>query len=157
MKRTFFKWETPKADLEKITAEAGKPKKELEDKYRILKKQLGDGTISPPSIAAIKDLTGSKVSTALQTKTTKLLRGKPDSKEELDTIYSYLNILEVSEGLLVCPECGRWYPIGRSVESIPELMPDELREGEKELEWLEKWKDVLPSEALEKGKPFKLE
>jgi uncharacterized protein YbaR (Trm112 family) len=151
----FFSWETPEKDVKDIVADAGKPKKELEEKYRILRKQLGDGTISPPSVAAIKDLTGSKVTTSLQVKATKLLQSKPESKEDLDTLYSYLNTLDVREGLLVCPECGRWYPIGRSVETIPELMPDELREAEKELEWLGKWKDVVPKKVLDEGKPFK--
>ncbi len=153
----FFTWETPENDLKSIVANAGKPKKELEEKYRILRKQLGDGTISPLSIAAIKDLTGSKVTASLQAKATNLLQGKTESKEDLDTLYSYLNVLDVREGLLVCPECGRWYPIGRSVETIPELMPDELREEEKELEWLAKWKGVVPKKVLEEGKPFKPE
>ena len=151
----FFTWETPEKDVMGIVATAGKPKKELEEKYRILRKQLGDGTISPLSIAAINDLTGSKTAASLQVKATKLLEGKPESKEDLDTLYSYLNVLDVREGLLLCPECCRWYPIGRSVETIPELMPDELREEEKELEWLAKWKSVLPNKVLEEGKPFK--
>jgi uncharacterized protein YbaR (Trm112 family) len=153
----FFRWETPEAELKVASKDAGKPLKELEEKYRILKKQLSDGTISPLSIAAIIDLTGSKHTASLLAKTTKLLQGQPESKEDLDTIYRYLNILEVGEGLIFCPECGRWYPIGRSVESIPELMPDELREKEKELEWLDKWKGVVPRKVLDEGKPFKLE
>jgi uncharacterized protein YbaR (Trm112 family) len=143
--------------MKSIVANAGKPKKDLEEKYRILRKQLGDGTISLLSIAAIKDLTGSKATASIQAKATKLLQGKPESKEDLDTLYSYLNILDVRDGLLVCSECGRWYPIGRSVETIPELMPDELREEEKELEWLAKWRDVVPKKVLEKSKPFKPE
>ncbi len=153
----FFTWETPENDMKSIVSNAGKPKKDLEEKYRILRKQLGDGTISLLSIAAIKDLTGSKATASIQAKATKLLQGKPESKEDLDTLYSYLNILDVRDGLLVCSECGRWYPIGRSVETIPELMPDELREEEKELEWLAKWRDVVPKKVLEKGKPFKPE
>jgi uncharacterized protein YbaR (Trm112 family) len=153
----IFSWETPEKETNDIVADSGKPKKELEEKYTILRKQLSDGTISPPSIEAIKDLTGFNKIITLQTKVTTLLSAKLESKEDLDTLYSYLNILEVREGLLVCPECSRWYPIGRSVESIPELMPDELREPEKELEWLGKWKGVVPSKVLETGKPFKLE
>jgi len=151
----FFNWETPEKDVKDIAAEAGKPKKKLEEKYRVLKKQLADGTISQPSIAAIKDLTGSRATACLHERVTKLLQGKPESKEDLDTLDSYLNTLDVREGILVCPECGRWYPIGRSVESIPELMPDELREAKQELEWLGKWKDVVPSKVLEKTKSFK--
>jgi uncharacterized protein YbaR (Trm112 family) len=153
----FFSWESSEKEIKEIVADAGKPKKDLEEKYRILKKQLGDGTISPPSLTAIKDLTGSHVTSSLQTKVNKLLQGKLESKEDLDLLYSYLNTLDVREGLLICPECRRWYPIGRSVESIPELMPDELREEEKELEWLMKWKDVVPKNVLDEVRRFKPE
>lgn len=152
----FYRWETPEADIEKTATEAGKSKKELENKYSILKKQLGDGTISPPAITTIKDLTGSKAAVSLQEKAVKLLVGKPEKKEDLDTLYSYLNILELGEGLLFCPKCSRWYPIGSAVESIPELMPDELREAEKDKAWFAKWKSVTPKKILSKGKPFKL-
>ena len=151
----FFRWETKEADIENVSAEAGKPKKGLEDKYRILKKQLVDGTISPPAFAVIKDKTGSKAAASLHAKTVKLLLGKPESKEDLDTLYGYMYVLELGEGLLYCSECNRWYPIGSAVEGIPELMPDELREEEKDLAWLEKWKKVTPEGVLVKGKPFK--
>ncbi len=152
----FFRWETPEAEVEKAAAEAGKPAKELDEKYRILRKQLEDGTISPPSISAIVDRTGSKAAEELRGKTVKLLAGKPEEKKEIDVIYRYLNTLELGEGLLYCPECGRWYPIGSAVESIPELMPDELRDGEKDTEWLEKWRSLTPEKVVMNGKPFRL-
>ncbi len=153
----FFRWETPEAELGKIAEEAGKPKKGLEDKYRILRKQLGDGTISVPALKAVKDATGSKAAAALQAKALKLLQGKPEKDADLDAIYSYLNVPELGEGLLYCPECSRWYPVGSAVEAIPEMMPDELREEKKDLEWLAKWKSVAPKAVLSKGKPFKPE
>lgn len=151
----FYRWETSEAEMEKIAAEVGKPKMEREDKYRILKKQLRDGTISPPAIKAIKDLTGSKPAKALLAKASKLLQGKPESKEDLDALYCYMNVPDLGEGLLFCPECNRWYPIGSAVESIPELMPDELREEDKDVEWLKKWEAVVPEKVMKKGKPFK--
>ena len=151
----FYRWETSESEMEKIAAEEGKPKMELEDKYRILKKQLKDGTISPPAIRAIKDLTGSKPANTLLAKASKLLQGKPESTEDIDALYSYMNVPDLGEGLLFCPECSRWYPIGSAVESIPELMPDELREEDKDLEWLEKWRAVVPEKVLKNGKPFK--
>jgi uncharacterized protein YbaR (Trm112 family) len=151
----FFRWEMKEADIEKIATDAGKPKKELEDKYRILKKQLSDGTISPTAIAAVKDKTGSKAAAILHAKAAKLLQGKPEKLEDLDTLYNYMNVLELGEGLLYCTECGRWYPIGSAVEGIPELMPDELREEDKDLAWLAKWKKVAPESVLAKGKFFK--
>ncbi len=60
---------------------------------------------------------------------------------------------EIVEGMLVCPECGRWYPI---MDEIPELLPDDLREARSELLWLERWKDVAPPRILVEGKPFTL-
>ena len=83
----------------------------------------------------------------------KLLKDYP---EGIDVLYRYLNLVEVEEGLLRCPKCGRWYPIGSAVETIPELMPDDLREKERDLEWLAKWKDKVPEEVLTEGKPFTL-
>ena len=151
----FYRWETSEAEMEKIAAEEGKPKMEREDKYRILKKQLRDGTISPPAIRAIKDLTGSKPANTLLAKASKLLQGKPELTEDIDALYSYMNVPDLGEGLLFCPECNRWYPIGSAVESIPELMPDELREEDKDLEWLKKWRAVVPEKVLKNGKPFK--
>jgi hypothetical protein len=35
-------------------------------------------------------------------------------------------------------------------------MPDNLRERERDLEWLTKWKDKVPEEILKEGKPFTL-
>jgi len=76
--------------------------------------------------------------------------------EGMDVLYRYLNLIEVEEGLLRCPECGRWYPIGNSVETIPELMPDDLRDQEKDLAWLEKWSEKLPDSVKAEGKPYHL-
>ncbi|MBM3292799.1 hypothetical protein FJY84_09015, partial [Candidatus Bathyarchaeota archaeon] len=71
-------------------------------------------------------------------------------------LYKYLNVLEVKEGILFCPKCNRWYPVGCAVDTIPELMPDELREKEQELTWLEKWHKKIPEKILKKGQPFNL-
>src|SRR5437870_13466185 len=60
---------------------------------------------------------------------------------------------EIVEGMLVCPECGRWYPI---MDEIPELLPDDLREPRPELKWLEKWKNKAPEKVILDGKPFTL-
>lgn len=60
---------------------------------------------------------------------------------------------EITEGLLLCSECKRWYPI---MDEIPQMLPDELREVREDLEWLEKWKDRVPEEVLSKGRPFNL-
>jgi len=61
---------------------------------------------------------------------------------------------EIVEGLLVCGECGRWYPI---MDEIPQLLPDDLREQRDELSWLSKWKEKTPPRVLKEGKPFNLQ
>ncbi len=60
---------------------------------------------------------------------------------------------EISEGIIICPKCLRWYPIR---DEIPELLPDELRKERDEMPFLEKWKNKIPKEVLSKGKPFHL-
>jgi len=122
---------------------------------KILAKQINEGIISPPSIKAVKDLSGSiEAKKLLQHCLDILNKQNPDSKD-LAIVNQYLNLFDIAEGLLVCPKCGRWYPIGNSVESIPELMPDELREREKELNWLERWRGKIPEAVLSSGMPFK--
>jgi len=58
---------------------------------------------------------------------------------------------EIEEGVIYCPKCYRWYPI---IEAIPHMLPDELRDRKEDLEFLKRWKDKMPSEILERGKPF---
>ncbi len=60
---------------------------------------------------------------------------------------------EIAEGLLVCPECDRWYPI---IDEIPQMLPDDLREAKEDLPWLEKWRARVPERTLAQGKPFRL-
>jgi len=60
---------------------------------------------------------------------------------------------EIVEGLLVCSECDRWYPIS---DEIPQLLPDDLRESMEDLRWLAKWKERVPERVLTSGKPFSL-
>jgi uncharacterized protein YbaR (Trm112 family) len=60
---------------------------------------------------------------------------------------------EIMAGILLCSECGRFYPI---MEGIPSMLPDDLRTEKRELEFLTLWKDKLPSEVITRGRPFKL-
>lgn len=60
---------------------------------------------------------------------------------------------EIDEGAIVCSNCKRWYPI---IEAIPHMLPDELRKADEDLSFMERWKEKLPKEIVEKGKPFNL-
>lgn len=163
----LFEWETPKGDLERAREGAGKAEAKYESEYGLLAKQLLDGTISPPAIRAIEDRTGNEAAAELLRRANEALaklaaiEGKTkedvvrEFRGELDVVHRYFNLIEVDEGLLVCGRCGRWYPIGRAVEGVPEMLPDDLRER-KELEFLRKWRERVPKEVLAEGKPFNL-
>ena len=60
---------------------------------------------------------------------------------------------EIIEGIVVCQKCLRWYPI---IDEIPHMLPDELRKREEDVGFLEKYRDRIPSEVLQQGKPFNL-
>jgi uncharacterized protein YbaR (Trm112 family) len=60
---------------------------------------------------------------------------------------------EIEEGILTCPECNRWYPI---IETIPHMLPDELREEREDRDFLAKWKKEVPEGVLSSGKPYNL-
>jgi uncharacterized protein YbaR (Trm112 family) len=60
---------------------------------------------------------------------------------------------EIVEGLIVCQNCLRWYPI---IEEIPHMLPDELRERDEDLKFIIKYKDRIPDRVLKEGKPFNL-
>ncbi|MGD8545503.1 MAG: Trm112 family protein [Candidatus Bathyarchaeota archaeon] len=60
---------------------------------------------------------------------------------------------EITEGLIICPKCLRWYPIR---DEIPEMLPDQLRKEVEDLPFLKKWREKIPEEILSEGKPFNL-
>ena len=160
----FFSWQLDEENLEKQAKEQGSPNTDWNEKYKLLLNQVKDTTINPEAIKKIYDETGSEASKKIYSNAInaidQLINKNPqkieDSLKEIDELYRYLNVLEVKEGLLYCTKCHRWYPIGCAVETIPELMPDELREHENEYKWLEKWKEKIPKKILESGLPINL-
>lgn len=62
-------------------------------------------------------------------------------------------IIVIIEGILYCKKCLRFYPI---IDEIPIMLPDELREKEKDLEFLNKWKNNIPQEILSNANPWHL-
>src|SRR5919204_1094538 len=57
----------------------------------------------------------------------------------------------ISDGILFCNKCYRFYPI---IEEIPVLLPDELREKQKDIDFLQKWHDKIPSKVINEGNPW---
>lgn len=59
----------------------------------------------------------------------------------------------IVQGVLLCSECGRYFPI---VEEIPVMLPDELRNMKEDLGFLKKWSSQLPEKVVHGGKPWSL-
>src|SRR5215475_9977432 len=64
-------------------------------------------------------------------------RGDNNNKTDDDSI--------ISEGILFCVKCYRFYPI---IDEIPVLLPDELREKQKDIDFLQKWHDKIPPKVI---------
>lgn len=59
----------------------------------------------------------------------------------------------VVDGILLCSECGRYYPI---IDEIPVMLPDSLRNRKEDLDFLAKWKGKVPERVAHGGKPWSL-
>ena len=59
----------------------------------------------------------------------------------------------IKEGVLFCLQCSRFYPI---IEEIPVMLPDELRDKEKDIQILQKWHEKIPSKIIKNGHPWHL-
>ncbi len=57
----------------------------------------------------------------------------------------------VVEGILFCKTCGRFYPI---TEEIPIILPDELRDKKKDIDFLKKWSKSIGPDLLKTLKPW---
>ena len=59
----------------------------------------------------------------------------------------------ISDGVLFCNKCYRFYPI---IDEIPVLLPDELREKQKDIDFLQEWHNKIPSKVINEGNPWHL-
>jgi len=59
----------------------------------------------------------------------------------------------VIEGALFCNDCSRFYPI---IEEIPIMLPDELRDKQKDLDFLKNNKERLPEKIINQAAPWHL-
>jgi uncharacterized protein YbaR (Trm112 family) len=66
---------------------------------------------------------------------------------------SYENVI-IKDGVLFCSRCSRFFPI---IDEIPIMLPDELREREKDLQFLLEWETKLPSKILDHGVPWHID
>lgn len=71
--------------------------------------------------------------------------------EKFNSESNALTIIE--EGLLLCKNCQRYYPI---IEEIPIILPDELRDKKKDMDLLLKWREAIPKDLLLSLKPWSI-
>ncbi|MFX1293969.1 MAG: Trm112 family protein [Promethearchaeota archaeon] len=74
-------------------------------------------------------------------------------KADIYLLNWFFQFSEIEEGVMFCERCARWYPI---IETIPQMLPDELRQYQNEIVFLKKWKSKLSKKIIENGKPFNL-
>lgn len=73
---------------------------------------------------------------------------------EIDTMEDKtINENVIKEGVLFCSRCSRFYPI---IEEIPVMLPDELRDKDKDIQFLQKWHEKIPNKITKNGHPWHL-
>lgn len=93
-----------------------------------------------------KDTSNSNIS---ESKINQSIAKTPDIENQRISTTKETNIVE--EGLLLCKSCLRFYPI---MEEIPIILPDDLRDKKKDIEFLKKWKDLIPRDLVNNLKPW---
>ena len=74
-----------------------------------------------------------------------------DKHDPLELFEPQTDGVEISEGVLFCPKCGRYFPI---MEEIAVMLPDELRKKDEDLAFLQKWQDKIPDKVIKQGNPW---
>ena len=78
----------------------------------------------------------------------------PLELEEFKTVKdSNINEVLIQEGMLSCPSCNRFFPI---MDESPILLPDELRDKQKDIEFLKIWREKIPEKIIKYGNPWHL-
>ncbi|MGI0050359.1 MAG: Trm112 family protein [Nitrososphaeraceae archaeon] len=68
-------------------------------------------------------------------------------------IHDNEQVTVVIDGILLCKKCSRFYPI---IDEIPIMLPDELRDKQKDLQFLKKWENYIPELILKNSNPWHL-
>lgn len=74
-------------------------------------------------------------------------------RERINNNTTYDNVI-VKDGVLFCSSCSRFFPI---IDEIPIMLPDELREREKDMRFLLEWETKIPSKILDHGVPWHID
>jgi uncharacterized protein YbaR (Trm112 family) len=118
------------------------------------------GVLSEPSLGPVHNLSGDKtfdkrLKSARQVFAA-LAKQKP-TPADLVPLVEYFHGLEVTVGAMRCEKCERWYPIGSRIDTVPEMLPDAVRDQKADLAFLRKYRKVLPKVIVFQSKPFAIE
>jgi uncharacterized protein YbaR (Trm112 family) len=152
-----------------IEDEFSREKKQLPDYLRILDvkakstQTISDVTESPATslLEQVKSKVIDKVGKALKqieaagskTSVDKEKKTLEDLLPEIYLLNWYFFLTEVDQALINCKKCQRWYPV---IETIPHMLPDDLRNSDEDIAFLKKWSRKLPEKVLNEGKPFNM-
>jgi uncharacterized protein YbaR (Trm112 family) len=89
----------------------------------------------------------------MQRKLLEILACPMDKHHPLELLEFATKDQTIIDGILLCSECERYYPI---IEEIPVMLPDDLRNKREDLGFLEKWKAQIPEKVSQGGKPWNL-
>lgn len=56
--------------------------------------------------------------------------------------------INIQSAVLLCPNCGRWYPV---LNKIPRMLPDELRSAREDTDFLQLFGERLPKDVVARG------
>lgn len=87
-----------------------------------------------------------------------LISSNPQNFENILPELFFINKIkietEIESGILFCKKCGRWFPI---IETIPQMLPDEYRNEEKEIQFLKINKNLFDKQFFKQDlKPFNI-
>ncbi|HZA43594.1 MAG TPA: Trm112 family protein [Nitrososphaeraceae archaeon] len=77
-------------------------------------------------------------------------KNRESLEEQADKDTTNDNVI-IKEGVLYCSHCSRFFPI---IDEIPIMLPDELRERDRDLQFLLEWQTKIPSKILDHGVPW---
>ncbi|MHA1753952.1 MAG: Trm112 family protein [Candidatus Odinarchaeia archaeon] len=126
---------------------------DYQEAEKIFLNDIQKGIISIDSLLSIEDKTFDEQKQS-RLKNMKELIAKIDFNKKINEIYTTEEIKEILDvvygfsikvGVFKCAKCGRWFPIGSSVEGIPEMLPDDLRDKTKDQKFLDKWSEKIGS------------
>ena len=78
---------------------------------------------------------------------------KDSAPSHNNEIHDKEQVTVVIDGILFCKKCSRFYPI---IDEIPIMLPDELRDRQKDLQFLKKWENYIPELILKNSNPWHL-